>query len=83
MATATKKSPASRHAPLRASAASGPAAIEFLVFEDNAGDYRWTILGNRGESLAQSGTFATYDDAERAAHTVRDGAAPRVKALTK
>jgi uncharacterized protein YegP (UPF0339 family) len=83
MATATKKSPAARRAAPRASAVSAPARLEFLVFEDNAGDYRWTILGNGGKSLAQSGTFATYADAEQAAHAVRDDSGLTVEVVTK
>ncbi len=50
------------------------AAIKFLVFEDNGGDYHWTILDSAGESLAQSVPFATHDDAARAARIVCDGA---------
>jgi uncharacterized protein YegP (UPF0339 family) len=74
MATATKKAGAVRQVVRRASAVSAPAANRYLVFEDNGGDFRWTILGSDGESLAQSGTFATYHDAQQAAAIVRDGA---------
>ncbi|HEV3055586.1 MAG TPA: hypothetical protein VGX45_13080 [Solirubrobacteraceae bacterium] len=73
MATATKKNQA-RRAVRRAAAGSKSAAIEFLVFEDNGSDYYWTILGNSGESLAQSVPFATYEAAADAARVVRDGA---------
>ena len=62
MATATKK--------VHAESAS----LEFLVHQANGGDYHWEIVGERGESLAQSGGFASRDDAERAARCVRDGA---------
>jgi uncharacterized protein YegP (UPF0339 family) len=48
--------------------------MEFRVYEDNSGDYHWRILDGSGESLAQSGSFASYDDAEHAARNVRDGA---------
>jgi uncharacterized protein YegP (UPF0339 family) len=64
MATATKK--------VRAS--SGSASLEFLVYRDNGGDFHWELADERGESLAQCGGFASYDDAERAAKRVRDGA---------
>jgi uncharacterized protein YegP (UPF0339 family) len=75
MATAAKKTRAARQVARRAIAVSESAGITFLVYEDNAGDYRWMILGSRGdESLAQSGTFATYEDAAHAARVVRDGA---------
>jgi uncharacterized protein YegP (UPF0339 family) len=71
MATATHKERAARQVARRAKAA---AVLTFAVFEDNGGDYRWTILDNRGESLAQSGTFASYDAARVAVGVVRDGA---------
>lgn len=74
MATATQKARIARQIARRAEAVSNSAAMKFLVFEDNGGDYRWTILGGGGESLAQSGTFSTYIDAEQAARVVRDGA---------
>jgi uncharacterized protein YegP (UPF0339 family) len=50
------------------------AAISFLVFEDNSGDYCWSIVGSDGESLAQSRPYSTLDDAASAASVVRDGA---------
>jgi uncharacterized protein YegP (UPF0339 family) len=50
------------------------AVLEFLVHQDNGGAYQWEIIGERGESLAQTGGFASYDDAERAARCVHDGA---------
>lgn len=71
MATATKKAHAARHVGRRAVAVPSP-TIRFVVVEDNGGDYRWTILGSGGESLAQSGTFSAYDDAEQAARVVRE-----------
>lgn len=48
--------------------------LEFLVFEDNGGRYRWTIVSASGEPLAQSPGFASYEDARRAADSVRKGA---------
>jgi uncharacterized protein YegP (UPF0339 family) len=51
-----------------------PASMSFLVFEDNAGGYRWTIVAASGETLAQSSRFASYEEAERAARIVRSGA---------
>ena len=74
MATATQEARLARQVARRAEALSNSAAMKFVVFEDNGGDYRWTILGGAGESLAQSGTFSTYIDAEQAARVVRDGA---------
>ena len=46
----------------------------FLVFRDNGGEYHWTIVTGSGESLAQSGSFASHKDAERAARYVYEGA---------
>jgi uncharacterized protein YegP (UPF0339 family) len=74
MATATKKTRTNGHVARQAAAVSESAPMEFLVSENNAGDYHWTILGSGGESLAHSLPFATYDDAARAARLVRDGA---------
>ena len=74
MATATEKSRANRQAPRRAGGRSESAALTFLVFEDNGGDYCWTILGSDGESLAHSRPYPTHDDAARAARAVHDGA---------
>jgi uncharacterized protein YegP (UPF0339 family) len=74
MATATKKvhgdGPVARGARnVRAST-----SLEFLVYQDNASDFYWEIVGEPGESLARSGSFASRDDAERAAQRVYDGA---------
>ena len=54
MATATKKSHATRQAERRAAPVAESAAITFLVFEDNGGSYHWTLSGADGESLAHS-----------------------------
>jgi uncharacterized protein YegP (UPF0339 family) len=75
MATATKKSRASRQVPLRAAAVSESAAITFLVSEDNGGSYCWTVLGPEGERLARSRPYATHEEAAHAARIVCDGAA--------
>jgi uncharacterized protein YegP (UPF0339 family) len=71
MVTATQQEPTSP----QVKDASETATIAFVVFEDNAGDYRWSIRDSRGENLAQSGTFASYDAAHAAAAAVRDAAA--------
>jgi uncharacterized protein YegP (UPF0339 family) len=47
------------------------------VFEDNGGDYCWTILGSDGEGLAHSRPYATRDDAAHAALTRDDSDAER------
>jgi uncharacterized protein YegP (UPF0339 family) len=49
--------------------------MEFLIFEDNGGDHHWTIVAGDGVTVARSGSFTSYQDAERAAQHVRDGAA--------
>src|SRR5438105_9887141 len=76
MATATKKSRAAGRLPGRAPEVRVPASMEFLISEDNGGDYHWTIVAGGGATLARSGSFASYEDAERAAQHVRDGARP-------
>jgi uncharacterized protein YegP (UPF0339 family) len=75
MATATKKSGVGRRRPNRAAGARKPASMEFLVFQDNGGAYHWRIVAGDGATLPESGSFASYDLAEQAAHHVRDGAA--------
>ena len=74
MATATKKVHAARPVTRGADDVSKAASLEFLVYRDNGGDYHWEIVGGRDESLATSGSFASHDDAERAARRVYDGA---------
>jgi uncharacterized protein YegP (UPF0339 family) len=49
--------------------------MTFRVFEDNGGRYRWTIVAAGGESLVQSASFASYEDARQAARVVHAGAA--------
>ena len=72
MATATKNARTARQ---RAHGSNDKAPMEFRVFEDNDGDYHWVIVAASGATLAQSSPFASYDDAEHAAKSVRDGAA--------
>ncbi len=52
-----------------------PASMKFFIVEDNDGGYHWTIVAGTGETLAQSASFATYEDAKKAARIVRGGAA--------
>jgi len=76
MATATKRSrAASSQRPSRALDVRVPESLEFLISEDNGGDYHWTIVAGGGATLARSGSFGSYEDAERAAQHVRDGVA--------
>jgi uncharacterized protein YegP (UPF0339 family) len=48
--------------------------MQFLIVEDNAGDYHWTFLDRDGNSLARSPSFASYGHAEDAARVVLAGA---------
>lgn len=52
-----------------------PAAMKFLVFEDNSGGYYWTIAAQSGETLAQSTSFGSHEEAKQAARVVHAGAA--------
>jgi hypothetical protein len=53
---------------------SESASLEVFVFEDNGGGYHWAIVGGSGKSLAQSGSFGSYEEAAHAGSYVRDGA---------
>jgi uncharacterized protein YegP (UPF0339 family) len=74
MATATEKVHAARPVARGVRDVSESTSLEFLVHRDNGGDYCWEIVGGNGESLAQSGSFASRDDAERAARRVHEDA---------
>jgi uncharacterized protein YegP (UPF0339 family) len=78
MATAPKQSPVVAQRARRAPEVRVPPSLEFLITEDNGGDYHWMIAANDGVTLARSGGFATYDDAAQAAQLVRDGAGSAV-----
>ena len=54
---------------------SEQASMKFLIFADNSGDYRWTLVAAGGERLAQSARFASSEEATRAARIARAGAA--------
>ena len=72
MATATKQPRSTRQ---RDNRTGDGVPNEFLVYQNNGGDYHWAIVSADGTTLAQSGPFASFDDAEQAALRVRDGAA--------
>jgi hypothetical protein len=74
LATAPNKIHADRPVARSTRDVSKSAPLEFLVGQDNGSDYYWEIVGERGESLAKSGSFASHFDAERAAQRVYDGA---------
>lgn len=74
MATATRQPRTQRHIRRRAADVSVP-SMEFLIFEDNAGEYHWTIVAGDGATLARSGGFASYDHAKQAVEQIRHGVA--------
>jgi uncharacterized protein YegP (UPF0339 family) len=58
-----------------ANAASGPwaGALRFEVYEENSGRHRWRLTTSDGGDLAtSSASFATHDEAQRAATENRD-----------
>ena len=72
MATAIKKTRATL--PDRAArVVPEAAALEFRVYRDNGGRYNWEIGAVGGESLVHSPSFASRDEAERAARRVYEG----------
>lgn len=75
MGTAPKKSRAARQLAHSARRAHASDSMELLIVEDNVGAYHWRIVAGDGATLAQSGSFVSYDDAEQAAQRVRSGAA--------
>jgi uncharacterized protein YegP (UPF0339 family) len=71
MATATKKVHTAR-SPARA--VPEASTLAFLIDQDNGGDYHWELVDGSGEVLVHSRSFASQNDAERAARYVREGA---------
>jgi hypothetical protein len=74
MATATEKVRATASLDRNAPAVSEAASLEFRIYLDNGGRYSWEIVDVGGESLGHSASFASRDDAERAARLVYEGA---------
>jgi uncharacterized protein YegP (UPF0339 family) len=71
----TQAATAKSKARAAASALPEPASMKFSVFEDNRGGYHWTIVAGSGEILAQSPSFASYEEAQQAARIVHRGTA--------
>jgi len=71
MATATQQARSARQ---RHPHAVDGAPSEFVVFESNAGEYRWEIVTEKGATLAQSVSYPSFDDARGAADRIREGA---------
>lgn len=57
MATATKRSRASKQLAERPAHVHAGAAMEFLIFEDNSGSYHWMILAGDGSHLGGQATM--------------------------
>ncbi len=74
VATAIKEARSARQVARDSRGVCEWASLEFLVFQDEEGGYHWVIVGGSGESLAQSGSFESYDQAARAGRYARDGA---------
>jgi hypothetical protein len=74
MATATKKDHAAGSLDRTPSAAPEAAPLEFRLYLDNGGRHSWEIVDVGGKSLGHSASFASRDDAERAARLVHEGA---------
>jgi uncharacterized protein YegP (UPF0339 family) len=74
MATATKRVHGAKSGARSAATVSDRASLAFVISQDNRGDYLWEIVDSEGKSLADSGGFASRDEAERAAHYVHDSA---------
>jgi len=72
MATATKHA---RTTASRARVAPKSMSMEFLIVEDNGGDYHWTLVDRDGNTLARSPSFASYEQTEDAARVALGGAA--------
>jgi uncharacterized protein YegP (UPF0339 family) len=73
MATAAMNGRVTTGANGRAVVAPESASMEFLIVEDNGGNYHWTLLDRDGNSLARSPSFASRRDAEDAARVVLAG----------
>ena len=74
MATAAMKARANTGANGGTVVAPGSVSMEFLIIEDNGGNYHWTLLDRDGSSLARSPSYASHKDAEDAALVVLAGA---------
>ena len=74
MATATRKARATTSADRADVVAPDSLSMEFLVIEDNGGEYHWILVDRDGNSLARSPNFASYARTEDAAGVVLAGA---------
>jgi len=74
MATARSKPARKRDAaPPNAESSPWAGALRFEVYEENSGRHRWRLTTSDGHGLATSNaSFATHDEAQRAATENRD-----------
>ncbi len=72
MATATKKAPAAIPTARAVGPVPGAASLAFRTYRDNGDNYHWEIVDSTGETLAHSESFASQDDAERAARDTHE-----------
>ncbi|HET7379176.1 MAG TPA: hypothetical protein VFJ24_03950 [Gaiellales bacterium] len=73
-AQVTQAVSAMRKARVAPNSSPEPASLTFLIYEDNAGGYHWTIVADGGEALVRSASFASSEEAEQAARIVHRGA---------
>ncbi len=72
MATATKKRVTAGAVSDGALGGSELASQEFVVYQDNGGNFHWEIVSESGQRLARSGIFTSQDDARRGARSACD-----------
>jgi uncharacterized protein YegP (UPF0339 family) len=75
MATTRERKPTRTRDGAAAKAESGPRTgpMRFEAYEENSGRHRWRLVASDGSDLAtSSASFASHDDAERAAAGHRD-----------
>ena len=75
MATAATKYRSVTWLPRRRSKTHASEPMEFVIFEDNSGDFYWEIVAGDAAVLATSGRFASHEETAHGARRFRDGAA--------
>lgn len=73
-AQVTQAVSAMRKARSAPSSSPEPLTMAFGIYEDNGGGYHWRIVADGGETLVQSASFKSYEDAKQAAGIVQRGA---------
>jgi len=73
MATPARKVASTLDGTTQTDSSPSTGALRFDVYEENSGRHRWRLCASDGRGLATScESFATRDDAERAAGENRD-----------